>query len=145
LISPRILLYKTIKIVCLHNKKTMEIQGNIIQILPLQSGTGRNGEWKKQEFILETTDKFPKKICIAIWGDKIQESILQPGNKVTVQFDIESREYNGRWYTEAKAWKIESTATSTQTPAPVSSQTDIPLPDTSDFLMPEQSGDDLPF
>ena len=82
----------------------MEIQGTIIDVLALQTGNGRNGEWKKQEFILETQGQFPKKVCIAVWGDKIQPTVLQKGNKITAQFDIESREYMGRWYTEAKAW-----------------------------------------
>lgn len=125
----------------------MEIQGTIFDVLALQSGTGRNGEWKKQEFILETQGQFPKKVCIALWGDKIQESVLQKGNKVTVQFDIESREYNGKWYTEAKAWKIESSQStsgsmqSQPTPPPF----DAPLPSTDDFAMPQQTDEELPF
>lgn len=127
----------------------MEIQGIIHDVLALQTGTGRNGEWKKQEFILETFGQYPKKICIALWGDKIQESLLQKDNKVTVQFDIESREYNGRWFTEAKAWKIEltnasaSNSGSDSVQAPISN--DIPLPNSNDFIMPQQTDEELPF
>lgn len=85
----------------------MEIKAKIIQILPLQTGESKNGKWKKQDIIVETEGEFPKKICISIWGDKINDSILKTGNMLNVFFDVESREYNGRWYTDVKAWKTE--------------------------------------
>jgi hypothetical protein len=84
----------------------MDISGKIIQFLPAQTGQGKNGPWKKQEFILETGDTYPKKICIAVWGDKIDLGSFKPGDTVEVSFDVESREYNGRWYTDVKAWKV---------------------------------------
>lgn len=84
----------------------MDISGKILQLLPLQTGQGKNGTWKKQDFILETGDTYPKKVCIAVWGDKIDMSGVVPGAQVTVSFDVESREFNGRWYTDVKAWKI---------------------------------------
>lgn len=93
----------------------MEISGKIQQLLPLQTGQGKNGTWKKQEFILETGDAYPKKVCIAVWGDKIDMSGFKPGSQVTVSFDVESREYNGRWYTDVKAWRIVSSAPSSDT------------------------------
>lgn len=85
----------------------MQLTAKLIQLLPLQTGTGKNGQWKKQEFIVETEGQFSKKVCISIWGDKINDSQLQIGNDLRIDFDIESREYNGRWYTDVKAWKIE--------------------------------------
>jgi len=84
----------------------MDISGKIVSLLPLQTGQGKNGTWKKQEFILETGDTYPKKVCIAVWGDKIDMAPVKPGVAVTVSFDVESREFNGRWYTDVKAWKI---------------------------------------
>jgi hypothetical protein len=84
----------------------MDISGKIVQFLPAQTGQGKNGPWKKQEFILETGDTYPKKICIAVWGDKIDLSSFKPGDTIDVSFDVESREYNGRWYTDVKAWKV---------------------------------------
>ena len=84
----------------------MDISGKIVQFLPAQTGQGKNGPWKKQEFILETGDTYPKKICIAVWGDKIDLASFKPGDTVDVSFDVESREYNGRWYTDVKAWKV---------------------------------------
>jgi hypothetical protein len=86
----------------------MDISGKIVQFLPAQTGQGKNGPWKKQEFILETGDTYPKKICIAVWGDKIDLSSFKPGDTIDVSFDVESREYNGRWYTDVKAWKVSS-------------------------------------
>ena len=84
----------------------MEIKGKIIEILPEKSGQSANGEWRKQEYILETDSNYPKKICFMAWGDKIGEFNLQQGENVEVSVDLESREYNGRWYTDVKAWKV---------------------------------------
>jgi hypothetical protein len=85
----------------------MQLTAKLIQILPIQTGTGKNGEWKKQDIIVETDGQYPKKVCVSIWGDKINEQQLIVGNQLTIDFDVESREYSGRWYTDLKAWKIE--------------------------------------
>ena len=85
----------------------MQLTAKLIQLLPLQTGAGKNGEWKKQDIIVETDGQYPKKVCISIWGDKINEQQLIVGNQLTIDFDVESREYSGRWYTDLKAWKIE--------------------------------------
>lgn len=92
----------------------MQLTAKLTQLLPIQTGTGKNGEWKKQDIIVETDGQYPKKVCISIWGDKINEGQLQIGNLLQIDFDIESREYNNKWYTDIKAWKIELTGTSTQ-------------------------------
>ncbi|MGE5424136.1 MAG: DUF3127 domain-containing protein [Syntrophothermus sp.] len=113
----------------------MEIQGKIHKILPLQSGQGKNGTWKKQEFILETEGQIQRKICFSLWGDKVDQLSAGPGDLVTVFFDVESREYNDRWYTDAKAWKI--TGSEAKGPAKSSS-----IPASDDISGPE---DDLPF
>jgi hypothetical protein len=89
------------------NQVHMQLTAKLIQILPLQTGTGKNGEWKKQDIVVETNGQYPKKICISVWGDKINASQLVVGNALKVDFDIESREYNSRWYTDVKAWKVE--------------------------------------
>lgn len=85
----------------------MQLSAKLVQLLPPQTGTGRNGQWKKQDIIVETDGQYPKKICISVWGDKINEEQLKIGNRLKIDFDVESREYNGRWYTDVKAWKIE--------------------------------------
>ena len=85
----------------------MQITARLVQLLPLQTGNGKNGQWKKQDIIVETDGQYPKKICISVWGDKINESQLKMGNRLKIDFDVESREFNGRWYTDVKAWKID--------------------------------------
>lgn len=118
----------------------MELTAKLIQVLPLQTGQGKNGQWKKQEIIVETPGQYPKKLCIAIWGDKINESILKIGNELKLFFDVESREYNGRWYTEAKAWKIELAGNSPLASAEISSESSF-----NSALPPTDANDDLPF
>jgi len=85
----------------------MEINGKIIQVLPEQGGNGKNGTWRKQDFILETTGQYPKKVCITVWGDKIDQFGMKEGDTVTAGIEVESREYNGRWYTDVKAWRVD--------------------------------------
>lgn len=86
----------------------MQLTAKLTQLLSIQTGSGKNGEWKKQDIIVETEGQFPKRICVSIWGDKINKGQLQIGNELKIDFDIESREYNGKWYTDIKASKIES-------------------------------------
>lgn len=86
----------------------MEVEGTIIQIMPLVSGqSARTGNpWRKQEFLLETSAQYPKKIFMSLMGDKIDQFPLREGDRVRVSVDLESREYNGRWYSDIRAWKI---------------------------------------
>jgi len=115
----------------------MEVKGRVTQLLPQQTGMGKKGPWKKQEFILETQSQYPKKICFSIWGDKIDQYSLAAGDMVNVHVDLESREYNGRWYTEARAWKIEKGAGASAGAAPP--------PDQEPFIAENAASDDLPF
>lgn len=85
----------------------MQLTVKLTQVLPIQTGSGKNGEWKKQDIIVESDGQYPKQVCISIWGDNINEEQLIVGNVLNIDFDIESREYSGRWYTDLKAWKIE--------------------------------------
>ena len=85
----------------------LKIEGRVLELLEEQSGEGRNGPWRKREFILETGGKYPRKVCITQWGDDIDQSGVAEGEQLTAYIDIQSREYNGRWYTDVKAWKIE--------------------------------------
>ena len=119
---------------------SLEISGKVVKILQEQSGEGKNGRWVKQEFIIETEDQFPKKVCFSSWGDKTDQlKQLAVGDAVSVSFNIESREYNERWYTDLRAWKIvKSTGVSTD------NQEDVPPFDEKD-IPPEEIDDDLPF
>jgi hypothetical protein len=121
----------------------MEIQGKVSILLPPQMGTGKNGTWKKQDFILETEGQVSRKISFSVWGEKIDQFNLNVGDTVTVFFDLESREYNGKWYTDAKAWKVTKQDSATNSNPRTGQSSSIPA---SDDIIPESSGeDDLPF
>lgn len=85
----------------------LQISGKVIEVLDEISGESQNGPWRKQDFVIETADQYPKKICITQWGDKIDQFNVQQGEQLTAHIDLQSREYKGRWYTDVKAWKIE--------------------------------------
>lgn len=87
----------------------MQLTAKLIQVLPLQTGTGKNGEWKKQDIVVETDEQPPQKICISIWGDRIYKCQLDIGFFLRIDFYIESRIYNNKWFTVLNAWKIEKT------------------------------------
>jgi len=114
----------------------MEIVGSVVSLLPQQTGAGKNGQWKKQEFVIETPGQYPKKVCLSLWGDKVDEWPLSIGDKITASINIESREYNGRWYTDVRAWKLVKGA---NTAAPESHNSN------DQFGGPPVDDDSLPF
>lgn len=106
----------------------MEIKGTIIAALPEVSGvSSRSGNpWKKREYVLENTEgNFPRKVAFTCFGENADKIQLQVGQAVTMYFDVESREYNGRWYTDIRAWKAEiAQAPAAQPAAPAASPFD---------------------
>ena len=130
----------------------MEIIGKLIQKLPLQSGISKTGNsWQKQEFVIETLEQYPRKICANLWGDKTAVlEALNIDDKIVMSFDLESREFNGKWYTDIKASKIEPVAGNPQAQsapvAPAQYTTPVSeLPQEFDALPEEGGADDLPF
>ena len=120
----------------------LEISGKIVEILEVKSGQSANGEWRKQEYVLETEAQYPKKVCFMAWGDKIDQFNIQQGETVEVSIDLESREYNGRWYTDVKAWKVSRDDATAGSPPPFSDQDHYKPPrmDSSPI-----GNDDIPF
>lgn len=127
----------------------MDITGKIIQLLPLQSGESKNGsQWQKQDYILEFGDRFPKKLCFNLWGDKINQFNIKAGDEVTVSFDLESREFNGRWYTDVRAWNVvmKSGAAAQNNSGASAMPFDAPAAGSDPFALSENAVDeDLPF
>jgi hypothetical protein len=127
----------------------MELPGKIIQILPEESGQSSRGEWRKQQYILETEGQYPKKkVCFMAWGDKIDEFSIKEGENITLSINIESREYNGKWYTDVKAWKVDrgdkaSASASASASAPASEPDMSPTPPPMDSH--PFGDDDIPF
>jgi hypothetical protein len=122
----------------------MEITGTLVQVNEPITGQGKNGMWKKQEFIIETPGQYPKKVMITAWGDKINLAAIKPGSQVTVGFDLESREYNGRWYTDVKAWKVAAGAGTGNAEGPSDFGSTMPPPPAFDNGG-GTADDDLPF
>ena len=85
----------------------MEIQGKIIAVLPTRSGTSARGtQWSSQTSVIETQEQYPKKLAFDVINDKIDQFNIQVGEFLTVQFDINAREYNGRWFNSVNAWNV---------------------------------------
>ena len=130
----------------------MEVVGKIILKLPLQSGVSQAGNnWKKQEYVLETEDSYPKKVHFDFFGDKADQFPLNVGDRVRLSFDFESREYNGRWYTSIRGWKAEAAAAAAAAEGPqqgpavaAAAPAGASVPPPPAFNTPEAS-DDLPF
>ncbi|MFK7886089.1 MAG: DUF3127 domain-containing protein [Gammaproteobacteria bacterium] len=85
----------------------MELAGKITHVLEEKSGSSARGAWRKQEYVVEIPGDYPKSVCFMVWGDKIDQFRIKQDEQITVHFDLESREYNGRWYTDVKAWRVE--------------------------------------
>lgn len=88
----------------------MPIKGKIIAVGAMFNGTRKSDgqPWKKQEYVLETAGQYPKKVAFNVMNDKIDKAALQVGHSVEIDVDASSREYNGRWYTELTAWRINN-------------------------------------
>lgn len=130
----------------------MEIIGKAIAALPVKSGVSqRTGEqWQSREYVIETQEQYPKKICFEVFGiDKLKEFNIRDNDLIKVHFDISAREYKGKWYNSIRAWKVEhvnpdgsavgttatqSAATAPQAPAPAVAATTT-----------HASDEDLPF
>jgi len=86
----------------------MEIKGKIIEMLPMKGGTSSSGnDWSLKSFIIETQEEYPKKVAVEIFGDeRIQKNPCEVDDFVTISFDLESREFNGKWYTSVRAYKV---------------------------------------
>lgn len=123
----------------------MEIKGKIILALPEASGTSKAGNaWKKREYVLETQETYPRKVHFDFFGERADQYPLAVGDDITLSFDIESREFNGRWYTSIRGWKAEKAgaAAPVNTAAPQDYPGAVPPPPA---IASTDENDDLPF
>ena len=99
---------------------SFEISGKIIAVLDKRNGisVSTNTPWSVQQYVIETHEQYPKKLCFDVFGeDKINQFNIQIGEELTVYFDINAREYQGRWYNSFRAWKVERTTSQPSIPA----------------------------
>lgn len=116
------------------------VKGRIVQILDVIKGTSSKGEWTKQEFIIETEGQYPKRISMTLFNDKFNVlGSFKAGDTANVSFSVESREYQGRWFTNVNAFKIEKVQEVAQQQNAVNAPAFEPLPPT------EETNDNLPF
>ena len=125
----------------------MEVSGKIVAVQPVQSGEGRNGTWKKQEYVIEydQNSQYPRRMMFNLWGDKIDQHHIQEGQSIRVSFDIECREYSGRWYNDIRAWKIEADEGNIAAETESSPFVQAPQLPTSTSFSPIDETTDLPF
>ena len=124
----------------------MEVSGKIFKVLPLVTGEGRNGKWQKQELVLEMdSGKYPKKVLVSVWGDLVTNNTFQEGSDISLEVDIESREYNGRWYTDVKAWRVNRANGGGNRPVQAPSYNDAPPAHSASDAPAPTIEDDLPF
>ena len=127
----------------------MELAGKVIAVLEPRGGVSKNGnEWKVQEYVIETHDQYPRRMCFDVVGaDKIQQFNIQVGEELNVFFDIDAREWQGRWFNSIRAWKVERVNADAQQMPPM----EAPFPPLNaapaapvDFSSSDEK-DDLPF
>ena len=139
----------------------MELTGKIIAVLPAQSGvsarTGNN--WMSQDYVIEVPGQYPRKCLVRIFGeDRIKQFNIQQGEDLTVQFDIDAHEFNGRWFNDIRAYNVirgqmpvagapvagVAPGAPQATPFPPAGGATAPFPPAQDPAG-EGSADDLPF
>jgi len=134
---------------------SLELECKIVQKLAVQSGKSAKGDWSKQEIVVEYQEgNFPTKVCMSVWGaDKVRDlEGFRIGEKVKVFFNLSSREYQGKWYTDIRIWRMEHEAAA-QVPSQVQRQVretapqqfSAPMPGLEDYSSPDSEMEDLPF
>ena len=107
----------------------MEFTGRIIQALEPRGGvSNRTGNpWKMQDFVIEETiGQYPKRMVFNVFGeDNLSRFNIQVGQELTVSFDINAREYNGRWYNDVRVWNVVPATPAAQ---PAAAQPAAPFP-----------------
>ena len=124
----------------------MEFTGKIIAILQPKGGVSKatGNEWKAQEFVIESHDQYPRKMCFEVFGaDKIDQFNIQMGEELTVSFDIDSNQWQDRWFNRIRAWKVERVSVG----APMATGGSVPpaAPSEMPEFTPGDAKDDLPF
>ncbi|TAH25594.1 MAG: DUF3127 domain-containing protein [Cytophagales bacterium] len=124
----------------------LEFVGKLIKVMPEIGGQSAKGPWKKQDFLIEEiTGQYPKKACFQAWNEKLELlHKYEIGDELKISFNIESREYNEKWYTELRVWKIDAAGNNSSKPSNSREQSDD-FPEVSSFKSSGTEEGDLPF
>lgn len=108
----------------------MEIKGRIIAVMPVKTGTSKKGKpYASQDYVIETLEQYPRRCLFNVFGEeKIKQFNIQHGGEYIVKFDINAREYNGRWYNDIRAWKVEPAQAAQEASFPNAGADAIPAP-----------------
>lgn len=115
----------------------MEIKGKVVANLGVWKGTSKAGkEWAKATVVIEYGDQYPKKVALDNMKNAEDFAKLAVGTEGTFHIEVESREFNGRWYTSVNCWKWETTQQAPAQPVqqPVYQQAQAPKDDIGDPL-----------
>ena len=133
----------------------MEITGKVVRLGTLLEGTSARGPWRKQELIIETEEQYPRTVCLICWSNQIDEiQKFAPGQTIKAQIEISSREFNGKWYTDVRAWRFDPVGAAAPAQSAPMQPMQQPMHQTppaasvpaNDYYPPtEESVDDLPF
>lgn len=105
----------------------MEFEGVLFKICEPVKGVSARGEWVKQELVFELPGEFNRKVCVSFWGDKVQDAAaFRQGERVAVSANVESREHNGRWFTEVRAWRVKPAGAANASAQAAYSGSDMP-------------------
>lgn len=127
----------------------MELAGKVIAVLEARGGVSKTtgNSWKTQDYVIETHEQFPRRMVFNVFGeDKINQFNIQMGEEINVFFDINAREYQGRWFNDIRAWRIDrnlgdqANAAPTQAP-PTQAPASAPAP----AFEAQDATEDLPF
>lgn len=124
----------------------MEFEGSVYKIMPVTKGTSARGEWQRQDVIFEMNEgSFTRKICVTFFNKPEDVARLHEGATYNVSVNIESREYNGRWYTDIRAWRIQPKQEAAPATPPVADMP--PFAEEPAYAAPSATAevDDLPF
>ena len=133
-------------------------EGIVSTILPEQSGKSARGDWFSQHVVFEMQNNSPytRKVSVKFFNKRDEVARLVVGAAYKVTFDVESREYQGRWYTDVLGRRVEPKEAAQMAQAPYSEPIPVapaapmaaPMPTEEPLAMPSQSApsiDDLPF
>lgn len=117
-----------------------KVSGRIIAVMQMKTGTSQKGTWASQEYVLETHDSYPQRVCFEVFGtEKIQQFNIQMNDEVDIMYNFDAREFKGRWYNTIRVWSVFKRSEGGQSQVAAQSSSDAPKASEQ-----KVNGDDVP-